>query len=133
MNKKILFWTPRVLVILYILFLSLFALDVFSGGYGFFEMIVALFMHLFPSLVLVGILVYSWKKEKIGGYIFLIMGVVFTFFFDTYEDIISFLIISGPVFLVGGLFLLSYNKNRKEKKKVLLSIKNKPVKRKKKK
>ncbi len=33
--KQFLFWSPRVLTILFALFLSLFALDVFGEGYGF--------------------------------------------------------------------------------------------------
>ena len=42
-SNKILFWLPRILAIIYIAFLSLFALDVFWEGYGFFETIAALF------------------------------------------------------------------------------------------
>ena len=32
--RQFLFWSPRVLTILFALFLSLFALDVFEEGYG---------------------------------------------------------------------------------------------------
>ena len=34
-SKQLLFWTPRILGILFALFLSMFALDVFGEGYGF--------------------------------------------------------------------------------------------------
>jgi len=41
-TKRVLFWAPRVLGILFALFLSLFALDVFSEGYSFGETMLAL-------------------------------------------------------------------------------------------
>ena len=104
-EHKILFWTPRILVIIFILFLSLFSFDVFGEGYGFWESVVALFMHLLPALVLAGILWVAWKWELYGGIIFLLMGVIFTLFFDTYETFIGFLILSVPLFLIGILFI----------------------------
>jgi len=85
----------------------MFALDVF-GEYSGIELLIGLFMHLIPTFVLIGILVLSWKYELIGGILFLILGIIFTIFFNTYEDIINFLLISFPVFLVGILFLLSW-------------------------
>jgi len=63
-TKKILKWLPRVLMIIFIAFISIFALDVF-GEYSGFEFIVALLMHLIPSFILIIILVIAWKKETI--------------------------------------------------------------------
>ncbi|MFC1686266.1 hypothetical protein ACFLZZ_04585 [Nanoarchaeota archaeon] len=102
--EKVLFWTPRVLMILFIGFLSLFALDVF-GEYAFPEVLVALFMHLLPTFALIALLALAWKKEYLGGIAILLLGVVFTLFFNTYREIISFILISLPVFIVGGMFL----------------------------
>ena len=102
-----LLWLPRGIAIIYILFLSLFALDVFSEGYGFLELLVALFMHLLPSLVLVAILILAWKRPKWGGIAFLVLGLIFTVFFNTYESLVGFLIISLPLFITGGLFVWS--------------------------
>ena len=39
--KRTLFWAPRILCILFAVFVSLFALDVFGEGYGFWETILA--------------------------------------------------------------------------------------------
>ncbi len=100
-----LLWTPRILVIIYILFLSMFAFDVFGEGYGFPEVLIGLFMHLIPSLVLIALLVVAWKWPRWGGIAFLVLGVIFTIFFKTYQDLVVFLLISLPVFVVGGLFL----------------------------
>ena len=48
--KLALFWTPRILCIVFALFLSLFSLDVFGEGYGFWETLLALLIHLVPGL-----------------------------------------------------------------------------------
>ncbi len=106
-GKKTLLWAPRIISIIFILFISLFALDIFTEGYSFLELIVGLFMHLIPTFVLIGLTVLAWKKEKIGGIAFLILAVGFTVFFNTYRELITFLLISGPVFLVGILYLLN--------------------------
>ena len=100
-------WLPRGLAILYILLLSLFSLDVFSEGYAFPELLLALFMHLLPALVLTAILVLAWYRPKWGGIAFLVLGLVFTIFFHTYENIVAFLVISLPLFVTGGLFVWS--------------------------
>jgi len=107
-KDKLLFFVPRVLVIIYIIFLSLYALDVFSEGYGFFETILALFIHLIPSIVLALLLWYAWNHEKIGGFAFLVIGLVFTIYFDLYKNFAAFLMIGVPVFIAGILFLLNY-------------------------
>ena len=108
-KNQVLFWSPRILTIIYILFISLFALDVFSE-YSFPEALIALFMHLIPTFLLIGLLVIAWKKEFIGGIIFLVLAVVFTIFFNTYRELITLLLISGPVFLIGTLFLINHYK-----------------------
>ena len=109
---KILYWTPRVLVILFAVFLSLFALDVFSEGYGVLETILALFMHLIPTLFVIGLLIIAWKWELIGGILFILLGIMFTIMFDGYESIAGFFIVCFPLFLVGGLFLLNWRLNK---------------------
>lgn len=109
MNKnlrKILTWTPRILMILFIGFLSLFSLDVFSEDWSIQEKIVGFFMHNLPALILLLLLIVSWKREKIGGIIFLIMGICFFFAFDAYESIPAFFFVSFPLLLIGGMMLV---------------------------
>ncbi len=59
--KPLLFWTPRVLCLLFAVFLGLFALDVFNEGYGFWKTILALFIHLIPTWIVLGVLAISWR------------------------------------------------------------------------
>lgn len=119
MNNKYLYWTPRILTILFIVFMSILTLDVFDAGYSFLELLVALFMHLIPVSILTVILLIAWRWEKIGGIIFIVLGLLFTLFFQTYSHLLSFFVISCPVFLIGVLFLMNKkkakNSNRKKK------------------
>ena len=77
-NRKInswLYWSPRILTILFILFISLFALDIFGNGYTFWETVVGLFMHLIPSMILIIFLLIAWRHEWVGALGFLIFAV----------------------------------------------------------
>lgn len=103
---KIIYWAPRVLTILFITFISIFALDVFSEGFSFTEIIIALFMHLIPSFALILILIIAWKWENIGGLIFLGLGVFYLIMTAGEENIWAYVFISGPAFLIGILFLM---------------------------
>jgi len=117
MSKKWIYWTPRILSIIFILFLSLFALDVFEEGLGFWMTVLALLIHLIPSFILVIILIISWKHELVGGISFIVLAVIFTFFFKTYENIFSILFISFIPLIIGILWILNWKKKRGSKRK----------------
>ncbi len=59
-----------------------------------------------PWLIPAVALAISWKKPAIGGIIFFLYGFFTAFFFDTWQDCLSFLIISAPAFISAFLFLL---------------------------
>jgi hypothetical protein len=77
MSHRLLFWAPRVLCILFILFVSMFALDVFQEGLGFWQTTVALAMHLIPSFVMVAALAIAWRWEWVGAVFFAACGIFF--------------------------------------------------------
>ena len=118
MRNKAIYWIPRIIVMIFILFISIFSFDVFSE-YTFPMVLLALLMHLIPSIVLIVLLIVAWKWEKMGGILFILLAIIFTFWFNLYKDIISFLLIGLPVLVVGILFLISskVNKNKFVKKK----------------
>jgi len=101
--KRILFWSPRVLCILFALFLSLFALDVFNEGYGFGETIIALLIHLIPTYIIVISLAIAWRWEWAGAILFITLAV-----FNLVLSKSASWVISGPLFLLGVLFLLNW-------------------------
>jgi hypothetical protein len=94
--KNILYWLPRILAVLFIAFISVFALDVFSEPQWF----VALIMHLIPSFILIGITVIAWRNELIGGILFLAASVAKAIFFHS-------IFIAAPATIIGILFLIS--------------------------
>ncbi len=107
--KRFLFWTPRVLCLLFAGFISLFALDVFEENHGFWNTALALLLHLIPTGVLLLILALSWHWEWVGGVIFPALGAFYLFFFWGRFHWSAYAIISGSLFLLGTLFLLNWS------------------------
>jgi len=90
-------------------FLGLFALDVFGGGYGVWGTLVALGMHLIPSAIVLLALFIAWRREWLGGILFLAVAVLFNLWFKWLRDPGPvFLIMTVPLMLTGVLFLLNW-------------------------
>lgn len=105
--KQILTWLPRILGILLILFISVFALDVFGEDYNLKETAIALIMHLIPSLILILVLFISWKKPLYGGTIYLILSCAYLgLVWKRTPSIPVLFIISGPLLVLGILFIV---------------------------
>jgi hypothetical protein len=94
-----------VLAIVFIVFLLLFGLDVFSENAPFIRKLGGFFMHSIPSFILLLILFISWKKPLIGGSIFILFSIAFTLHFRTYRSLPTFLLFALPVVLAGILFI----------------------------
>ena len=108
-SKRMLFWIPRVLSIIFIAFLSLFALDVFSEDYSFWQTVLALIIHLIPSIVFIVALILAWRWEWIGSIAFTALGIVYIVMFRDREFSWSvYVMMSGPLFLLGILFLINW-------------------------
>jgi len=104
--RLILFWAPRILSIILILFLSMFALDVFTESQDFWTLLGALLIHLTPSFILIIAVILAWKWEWIGAVIFLGAGLLYLF--TTLQRMDWVLFISGPLIIVGILYLLGW-------------------------
>ena len=105
-EHSLLIWIPRVLAIAFILFISLFALDSFSNEVPLFQSLLGFLMHLIPSLILLAILIISWKKPVIGGCVFIISGIALSIFWGTYKEISRFLILTFPLIVTGIMFII---------------------------
>ena len=119
---KTIFWAPRILGILAISFISIFALDAFQPDMTLWEQLRDFLMHLVPSFVLLAILLVAWKWELIGGIIFVAIGLVLTplIYIHNYNmngsvwmSLGIIMLITFPFILVGVLFLLDYKINKK--------------------
>jgi hypothetical protein len=103
---RLLLWTPRVLGILVALFVGIFALDVFGENRPLGETLVALFMHLVPSLVLLATVALAWRWEWVGGAVFLSLAAFYTL--TTLDHPTWILAIAGPLVVVGTLYGLAW-------------------------
>lgn len=117
-------WIPRILSILGILFISIFALDAFAPGKSLLNEIRDFAIHLIPSFVLLFFLILSWKHELTGGILFLLAGLLFIplIFSMNYQRTNSLwiafgviLIINIPFVITGILFIFSYRKARRRR------------------
>jgi hypothetical protein len=114
--KSLLFWAPRILCILFALFLMVFSLDVFGHGYSFAELALGLLIHNLPTLALFLILYLTWKREWIGGVLFTALGVFYIADNWNKFDYTAFLLIGGPPILIGILFILNWAQRVKQSK-----------------
>jgi hypothetical protein len=99
--KRVFFWTPRILCILFAVFLSLFAFDVFGEGLSVGETILALLMHLVPLYIVVIVLVIAWRWEWVGAILFNALAVFYVVWAWGRFHWSAYLGISGPLVLAG--------------------------------
>lgn len=116
------FWIPRVLCIMAILFVSMFALDAFAPGLTFMEQVRDFLIHLIPTYILIVALLIAWKWEKLGGIILMAIGLwlspfVFQMNWHRTDSIwvamVVVLMINIPFIAVGALFIISHYLKKK--------------------
>lgn len=92
MERKVstfVYWAPRVASILFIVFLSLFSLDVISPSLSLSQILIGMLIHNIPVFVLIVVLIISWKYEIEGG-------------------------ITFPAIVIGVLFMINWHKKRRK-------------------
>jgi len=118
-------WAPRILCILAILFISLFAGDAFEHGETIWEKLGAFLRHLIPSFLLLIFLLIAWKWEFAGGLIFLAIGLGFSpyIFLHNHQSLfwglVAVTFINLPFVIVGILFLVSHSQKKKRRQAVI--------------
>lgn len=102
---KIIHWSPRLAALLIILFVGLFSLDVFGMGGSPLEVLGAFLMHSIPSIVMLVVLVFAWKRPVVGFVAFLLVAAGFIVFFvrDIYA-LTNLLLFVLPLLLIASLF-----------------------------
>ena len=124
MGKKIgkfVYWTPRILSILFLIFLALMSLDIFDMKLGFWGTIIGLFMHNIPVFILTILLIISWKHEIVGGIAFILARILYIAILLMNSVKTGFKVyylawavqISGIAFFIGIMFLVGWFKKRK--------------------
>jgi len=124
---RVFHWLPRIICILAILFISLFAADAFAPGLTIWQQLGGFFIHLIPSFILLAFLIIAWKWELIGGIIFMVISLVlspFVFMLNYHRNhsvgvsLGIILIITFPFIVVGILFIVSHYLKKKNLPKV---------------
>ncbi|MBD3385561.1 hypothetical protein GF407_11625 [candidate division KSB1 bacterium] len=115
-QNRILFWLPRLLTLLFAIFISLFALDVFSKESTFWEAVVGFIIHLIPTFVILLILYLAWRREWVGSVFFALLGIFYIIMTKLGMDILAYIFISGSLFVIALLFLWAWLNKRKIQK-----------------
>ena len=116
-GQKLLYWSPRILCILAILYVSIFAVDAFEPDLSISQQLKAFAIHLIPSFIILFSLIIAWKWELIGGTILTIIGLGLTpkIFMINYRmndsiwmSLGIILTITIPFIVVGVLFMINH-------------------------
>ena len=110
--SRTLLWAPRVLCVLFALFLTVFALDVFQPGKPAAAVALDLAMHLMPTFLLLLILAVAWRHELLGAIVFAGLGVLYLVAFRGRFHWSAYAVISGSLIVVGGLFFANWQARR---------------------
>lgn len=102
---RLIWLAPRIVTILGIGFLSLFALDAFEGPAPWHQLLLGFLIHMVPSFVLIALLALAWRFERIGGSLFVGVGLLPLFLLS--NPLWVNLILGGPFLLAGLLFWIS--------------------------
>ena len=109
-SRGLLFWAPRVICIMFAIFLSLFALDVFKEGLGFWKTVLALLIHLIPVYIVGVVLAIAWRWEWVGALGF--GGLALWYAWGVWRRHPDWVVtIAGPLLVIAVLFLVNWLKH----------------------
>ena len=103
--SRVLYWSPRILGLVFVAFLAMFALDVFTEYQSPAQVLGAFALNLLPAVLMLGVLIVAWKYELAGAALLALAGIGYAVRASTHPSWI--LVIAGPLFLLAALFVLS--------------------------
>jgi hypothetical protein len=92
--------------ILFVLFMSVFAMDVLEENESLGQIAVALIRHLVPAFICLAVLLVAWRWERIGAVLYVVLGVVYLGMAWGRFPLVAYISITGPLVLIGLLFYL---------------------------
>lgn len=104
-------WSPRILGIAVSFVLSLFALDAFTSGRPLDRAMADFAMHLVPALAVLAVVAMAWRRPWMGGVVFVLLAAAYALAARSRLDWV--LAISGPLLVVGLLFLWSWRSQQR--------------------
>lgn len=109
MMNKILYWTPRALGILAILFMMMFSIDCFGEYPELGKKLLCFLMHNIPAFIVVLVLIIAWRWELVGGILFILVSLAGSIYFNGFGKNWGVLPIMAPFLVTGILFILHYS------------------------
>jgi hypothetical protein len=106
---KFIHWAARVAVIVIGGFLSLFSFDVFEMQAPPLELLAGFLIHNLPTIALLVLLAFAWKRPAVGFVAFLVAAMLFAVFFvrDFYA-LSNLLLFVLPLLLIAALFYVDW-------------------------
>jgi hypothetical protein len=113
MHNKLLYWSPRIIGILAILFMIMFSIDCFDGEGPISDQLLCLFMHNIPTFGFIIVLIIAWKWELIGGILFAMISLAAAIVFKSFAGNPASLLVISPFIICSALFIYHhYNQKR---------------------
>jgi membrane-bound ClpP family serine protease len=111
--NRLLYWLPRLLGILFAVFLVLLSMDVFEPGIDPIQIALAFAIHLIPAVLFLTVLWVAWRWEGLGGVGFLILAALYLFMVRGRMPWTGSVGIAGPLLVIGLLFLAVWRAKRR--------------------
>ncbi len=116
MAKKILYWSPRIIGILAILFMMMFSIDCFDGEGPVMDKLICLIMHNIPSFCFIIVLIIAWKWELIGGILIALISLAAAIMFKSFAGNPASLLVISPFIVCSVLFMYQHYLQKRPKK-----------------
>jgi len=94
--------------IVFALFLSVFALDVFSDHQHFWNTIVGFFIHLIPTFTVLLLVFIAQRRPLVGAIAFMLLALAYLFFARGRFNWTVYAAISGPLAVIGLLYFMAW-------------------------
>jgi hypothetical protein len=105
-RNDVILWAPRVVGIGLAVFLALFAADIFMEDRGILGTLVAIMMHLVPSIVVLALVFVGWKHEGLAAVGFVALAILYA---ATMRERLAWIaLVSTPLAIVSALFFYSW-------------------------
>ncbi|WP_320054277.1 hypothetical protein [uncultured Acetobacteroides sp.] len=117
-------WIPRIICILDIIFISIFAFDAFSPNDIVLMQLAHFFVNLTPTFLLIIFLIIAWRRELVGGIIFTLAAIAVSPMIYQHNYGINhsvsmsigiIMMITFPIFVVGILFIASHFREKRHR------------------
>lgn len=100
-------WGSLLVLLLWAVSLFLFALLSGTDSYGStFREIIANAPNALPWLIPIILSYVTWRRQVLGGTLFILFGLATILFFATYDSIAAFLVVSLPAILLGAVLVI---------------------------